>query len=231
MIALCSNHAAKADGGYYPNEYLSKLKEVGPASLPVVGEFDYLTRDLVAVVGSVAFYQVDTIVEIDGEPCVYFNRDQDGFLLLNFKMPSMHGEPRAWMEDNVWTVDPGAAHIECPPRGRYLRVDFENGDGFYISFREARTAEAFREMLPGREAIAEKVNFPVVVALIYERSRNGLIEFGSREISFGVGNAIRGGSITGGNVGISLSGYGGLSRNVARMLASSLDNYNRGRSH
>lgn len=228
MIALCSNHAAKADGGYYPNEYLELLK-VGRASsaLPVVGEFDYLSRDLVAVVGSVAYYQVDTLVEINGEPCVFFNRDEDGFLLLNFKMPSMHGEPRAWMEDNVWTVDPGAAHIDCPPRGRYLKVDFDNGDGFFVKFQEALTADAFRRILPGQEALIEEVQFPVVVAVIYERSRNGLIEFGKSETALGGGNLVRGGSIIRGKVGISLSGYGGIAPEMARKLSASLNSYYR----
>lgn len=230
MIALCSNHAAKADGGYYPDDYLLELKDKSAtAPRPVVGEFDYLTRDLVVVVGSMAFYDVDTIVEIDGERCVYFNRDESGFLLLNFKMPSMDGGPRAWMEDNVWTVYPGARNVECPPRGRFLKVEFDNGDGFDIDFRVACAPEEFESIVPGRRALAEAVKFPVTVARISERSRNGLIEFGHDEMRLPQGNRIIGGAVIGASVGISLSGYGVLKAETFRAVSSALDAYNNGR--
>lgn len=230
MIALCSNHAAKADGGYYPDDYFVELKKTAKGRAePVSGWFDYLRRDLVVFVGATLFYEVETLVEIDGERCVYFNRDEDGFLLLNFKMPSLDGGPRAWMEDNLWVVDPGAKCVESPPRGRYLKVAFENDDMFYIEFRDVDTPEEFSTRYPSHLNLAGEFSYPIAVARLYERSKNGVIEFGSRETRIGRFGSMRGAAILHGKVGISLSGYGGLKPDVVRSLSTSLRDYNRGR--
>ena len=68
MVALCSVHAAKADNGYYPDEYLRTLKQEGLGRAEAVrGEFDYLRHEILAVVGSSMYIRTDTILEINGE--------------------------------------------------------------------------------------------------------------------------------------------------------------------
>lgn len=228
MIALCSNHAAKADGAYYPDDYFHRLKErhVG-SGLLVTGEFDYLRHDLAVVVGSNLYYEVDTIVMIDGERCVYFNRDEDGYLLLNFKMPSHSGDPRAWMEDNVWVVDPGARHVECPPRGRFLIVEFDNGDFFRIEFQEISDANEFCKRFPERSHATEMLTFPMTMAHLAERARDGLVELGTDATRLPGNNVIRNSAIFRCSVGISIEGYGGISADVIRGLSSQVESYNR----
>ncbi|MBO1765776.1 hypothetical protein [Allobranchiibius sp. GilTou38] len=226
MIALCSNHAAKADGDYYEAEYLSELKRASSLQQrETSGAFDYMRRDLIVFIGSQLFYDCETLVQINGERCVYFNRDDDGYLLLNFKMPSLTGSPRAWLEDNVWTVDPGANSVECPPRGRHLKVHFANGDMFYIEFRDVNTEDDFVQLHPDHAHIANMFTFPATIASLYERSQNGIIEFGQDETKFQT-NKIVGGAIIDCQVGISLGGFQGFSSDTLRMLSAATSAFN-----
>jgi hypothetical protein len=181
MIALCLNHAGKADNGSYPNDYLSSLKREGVGLAQTVeGEFDYLRRDVIAVLGSGIYYETRTLLEINGERCIYFNRDKNGYLLLNLKLPTAAGEPRALMVDNVWVVPPGAGKIVCPPRGRSLRVEFDNGDFFRIEFTDVESPVALKEKYPWTnvDALADEVTFPIAVVEFWERSSNSAIEIG-----------------------------------------------------
>ena len=180
-MALCSVHAAKADNGYYPDEYFRTLKQEGLGRAEAVrGEFDYLRHEILAVVGSGMYIRTDTILEINGERCIYFNRDEHGYLLLNFKMPAVAGEPRAWMEDNVWIVPPAAKNVECPPRGRFLAVKFENGDSFRVEFSDVQSIAALGRRYPDADCdfLEGILDFPVTVAEFWERSQSGAIEFG-----------------------------------------------------
>ncbi len=182
MIALCQEHAAKADGGYYPDEYLDRLKVEGrERSEAVKGSFDYLRRDAIAVIGSNVFYNVETIARVNGERAIYFRRDKDGYLLLNITLPTLEGGARAQIEDNIWTVDPrGIAVMDCPPRGRYIDVQFEDGDGFHVEYREYENADAYALKYPVAAELLRRVAFPVLVVEFWERSRDLLVEFGKR---------------------------------------------------
>ncbi|WP_152667217.1 hypothetical protein [Cellulomonas sp. FA1] len=205
MIALCSEHAGKADGNYYPDEYLDRLKSEGRGrSEAVQGTFDYLRLDMIAKIGSNVYYDVDTLVEINGEPAVYFGRDAAGYLLLNINLPAPEGGSRARLENNVWTVDPGAERIDCPPRGRHIRVDFEDGDGFYVGFTEYPNAATYSAKNPSGRTLIDSLSFPVVVAEFWERSGSHLIEFGRNTTRFPSSRgSIAGSLFIGGPVGIS----------------------------
>lgn len=227
MIALCSNHAAKADGDYYPDDYLRSLKTQPTPSTSVRGEFDHMRRDLAIFVGSNLYYDVETMVEIDGERCVYFDRDEAGYLLLNFRMPTAGGESRAWMEDNVWLVDPGARNIDCPPRGRFLRVEFDNGDFFRIEFRDIESEEHFAKSYPAHAGSVDMFSFPMSIAHISERVDGGAIEFGTEGTRLPGNNMISNSTIVGCSVGISLEGFGGLSADMRARLLDELEAFNR----
>lgn len=205
MIALCSEHAGKADGNCYPDEYLDALKaEGGSRSEAIQGTFDYLRLDMIAKIGSNVYYDIDTLVEIDGQPAVYFGRDAAGYLLLNIDLPAPEGGSRAKLENNVWTVDPGAERIDCPPRGRHIRVSFEDGDGFYVGFTEYADAAAYQAKNPSTRELIDSVSFPVVVAEFWERSASRLIEFGRNATNFPSSHgSIAGSLFIGSPVGIS----------------------------
>jgi len=209
MVALCSNHAAKADNGYYPDDHFRRLKAEGAGRAATVsGEFDYLRRNVLAMLGSNMFYNVDTIVEVGGERQVFFERDANGYLLLNFKLPGADGAPRAWMENNVWVVEPGADYIECPPRGRYLSVDFPNGDHFRVEYSDVESKEEFLKKYPiakypPTEHMADVVDYPLTIAEFWEKAQGTTIQFGKNGTQF-AGNLISNSAMTNARVGISM---------------------------
>lgn len=236
MIALCSNHAAKADQGYYPNEYLQQLKQEGVGRAEAVrGEFDYLRRDLLVIVGSNAYYKVPTILQIGAQRAIFFNRDKNGYLLLNFQIPGRQGVPRVLMEDNVWMIPPGAENVECPPRGRFLAVQFANGDQFRIEYTEVADADEYSQKFPTHRGLSTELTFPLTIAELWERSAGARLEFGRGATRLG-SNVVSQGTFVGGLVGIMIdspdvsnadSGYfsdGGL-----EVLTNALVEFNRSR--
>ena len=188
MIALCSNHAAKADGNHYPDEYLHLLKKQGRArSRSIEGKFEYMRQDAVVVIGTVAHYNPKTVLEINGRRCIYFERDSDGFLTMSFEMPSSAGYPRVQMRDNVWTIPPDARSVTCPPRGRLLKVEFANGDVFEMRLVEA---ESMQDLIaktgnPSVRSLQNDLTFPITILNFWERSASGAIEFGRHSTQVG----------------------------------------------
>lgn len=237
MIALCSNHAAKADQNYYPDDFMRQLKREGAGRAEAVrGEFDYLRRDLLVIVGSNAYYKVDTVLQVGDKRAIYFNRDDNGYLLLNFQLPGVKGKPQAWMEDNVWIVPPGAQNVDCPPRGRYLEVFFHNGDRFRIEYSEVMDAEQYKRKFSKHDAIVDQLAFPLTVAEFWERSAGAGIELGRDATRIGT-NVIRDSTIVGSRVGImigsavsAVSHPTGISEEGMRAIAAALAMFNRGRA-
>ncbi len=62
------------------------------------------------------------------------------------------------MDDNDWIVLDDIKSMECPPSGRYLKVEFENGDLVEIEFSEIKDEKTF-EKLYKREP--KRINFPI----------------------------------------------------------------------
>jgi hypothetical protein len=181
MIALCSNHAAKADGNHYPDEYLSLLKKEGLArSRSIEGKFEFMRRDAVVVIGTVAHYNPRTVLEINGRRCIYFERDSQGFLQMNFEMPTSTGYPRVQMRNNVWTIPPDARSVTCPPRGRSLKVEFANGDVFQMRLVDVESLQDLVSKTgnPSVRALESDLTFPATILEFWEKSSSGAIEFG-----------------------------------------------------
>ena len=84
MIALCAEHHGKANAGAYTKEQLHLFKkEAENRSVQVKGRFDWLRNRLLAYVGGGFYYEVPVIFQIKNYPVVWFNRDEEGHLLLN----------------------------------------------------------------------------------------------------------------------------------------------------
>ena len=96
MIALCLNHAAKADVGAFTDEQLRTLKKEGRSRAhEIKGRFDWLRQSLLVIVGGNFFYESPIIFQINERPCIWLTRNGDGFLQVSFDMPSITGQPRA----------------------------------------------------------------------------------------------------------------------------------------
>jgi hypothetical protein len=183
MIALCRPHADKADNGSFTDEQLRELKRVGKSrAAEVRGRFDWMRQDLLAVVGRNFFYEQRVIFQIADRPCIWFDRDETGYLLLNFKMPTLAGTARAQIEQNFWTVPPGVDEIVCPPNGRLIEVKYANGDKFRAEFFTVHaSAELDRKYPPsGQRGWYGELRFPVAVVELWETVAGTAIEFGPR---------------------------------------------------
>ena len=152
MIALCNEHANKADNGSFTDDQLRKLKAEGRArGLAARGRFDWMRNELLALVGGTFFYKCPLILRVGEVNCIWFTRDDDNYLLVNLRMPSLASRPRAQIEENVWTVLPyGAKEVVVPPHGRLVQVDYENGDRFKAEFREIKSADELQERYPNK---------------------------------------------------------------------------------
>ena len=204
MIALCREHADKADHGAYTDDQLRELKREGRARAGRVrGRFEWMRRDLLARVGGNFYYETPVIFQVANIPCVWLDRDDDGYLLLNFRMPTLTGEPRASIEQNFWSVPPGVEEIICPPSGRLVEVRYGNGDLFRAEFFSTDSADALAARYPhaGVHEWRSSLNFPLTVVEVWETAAGSSVEFGPHLSRLG-GIQITEGFMSHGPVGI-----------------------------
>lgn len=164
MIALCGEHHPKADAGAFTKEQLHRLKTSGRSRAhEVKGRFDWMRRDLLAVVGGSMFLRVPVVLQFRDEPMIWFNRDDEGYLLLNCRMLSGSGEPRLRIQDNFWFPRGHPDEVESPPSGRKLRVGYKNGDRLSVEFFDVPASEDLFKRYPNANPhAAEVIQFPVV---------------------------------------------------------------------
>jgi hypothetical protein len=183
MIALCREHADKADHSSFTDDQLRKLKLEGKIrGLEVRGRFDWMRQDLLAVVGGNFFYRTSVILELGTTRCIWFDRDEEGYLLLNFKMPTISGQARAQIDQNIWSVAPQVNEVVCPPSGRLVEVSYSNGDKFRAEFYDVASPDALAARYPTSSTAnwSGDLNFPATAVEIWETTAGTSIEFGPR---------------------------------------------------
>lgn len=162
MIALCTAHHKKADGGAFTAEQLREFKKNRVRAEAVRGQFDWLRNDLLAYVGGNFFYETLRILTIDGRDVVWFNRDEDGYLRLNIRMLSVIASERAIIEDNAWENIGSPIDLQSPPQGKELKIEYENGDYLYVKFFVLSSAEeAFRKYQVHALLDEQGVRYPI----------------------------------------------------------------------
>lgn len=186
MVALCRIHHDQADRGAFTVDQLKALKLEGrDRNQQVAGRFNWMRQQILAVVGGNFYYEVPTIIQIAGRPVIWWNRSEDGLMLLNVRMLSASSEPRAWIEDNDWISEGVAADIECPPSGKLLRIDYLCGDQLRVEFMEIDSPEALTAMY-GTQAPPD-VEFPLTVVEVQMEVANTPLSFSARESRVGGG--------------------------------------------
>ncbi len=183
MIALCQEHARKADYGAFTDDQLRELKREGKSrALEVRGRFDWMRQDLLAAVGGNFYYQTNVIFEIGTVHCIWFDRDEDSNLLLNFRMPTITECPRAQIDQNFWSVIPAISEVVCPPSGRLIEVSYGNGDRFRAEFYDAASQEELAARYPTSRVTdwSSSISFPLTVVELWETAAGTDIEFGPR---------------------------------------------------
>lgn len=202
MIALCREHADKADGGAFPNELLREWKKDGAAQAQAIeGKFDWMRHTYLAVIGSVFYYENATILQIGERRCIWFSRDEKGYQLLNFWMPTVVDEPRARIYENGWIVPPNIKDLECPPHGKLLRVWYANGDRISFEFREMANPAQLVDRYAAAQEYQSAMVFPLTVVEISERAAGSPIELGPKMTKIGAAT-MEGGFMHANKVGI-----------------------------
>lgn len=199
MIALCREHADKADHGAFTNEQIRSLKRVGrERAQQVRGRFDWMRYEILTVVAGNFFHRVDTVLEVNEVKSVWFDRDEQGYLLLNVRMPTLSKEPRARIEQNTWITNPGVEEVICPPHGRLIDIKYRNGDKFRVEFFSAETAGALSKRYPpqGFWTGMDFINYPITVAEIWATATGAPISLTPTSIEF-ASNTISGNLIAG----------------------------------
>ncbi len=150
MIALCLDHHAQANRGAFTDDQLRALKRNGRDRTSTLGaRFNWMRHHLLAVIGGCFYYEVPIAVRIGDTPIVWFNRDENGLLLLSLRVPTTSGMPRLSMAENFWST-PGSdeSDIVCPPMGRLVDVKYPNGDRLKVEFREVSSVDEFNKCHP-----------------------------------------------------------------------------------
>ncbi len=123
MVAICVQHAAFADGGRWTTDQLRVMKQRPYVTDGKVSQiYDYLRKSVVCLAGNVA-YNVRNILEIDGERVVGFEKDANGYHMLNILIRDSIGSVILKMENNCWTVYTDELFdFSCSARGKTLSI-------------------------------------------------------------------------------------------------------------
>jgi len=148
MIALCAIHHAKAAA--WTVDQCRAMKSVPADRSEVHGRFEWMREGVLAVIGGNFYYETPNVVVYRGTPMIWFNRDDQRRLLLNFRVLTTSGQPRLRLEDNDWIIRGDPLDVESPPSGSRLRVRYSNGDDVHVRFREWSDAPSL-----GQEAYAK----------------------------------------------------------------------------
>jgi hypothetical protein len=182
MIALCREHHIQADQGAFTIDQLHAYKKNAKENWAAVkGKFNWMRNRLLAVVGGNFFYETPIILQHRGKPIIWIDRNESGYLLLNFFMLSTTGEPRTHMRNNEWFSVGGEEDIECPPSARRLKVSYPNGDLLTVEFFELESVDDVKKRY--HEAPGDKwpVEFPITGVEVTNVVAGSGLEFNAQE--------------------------------------------------
>ncbi|MGM7318431.1 HNH endonuclease [Idiomarina sp. ST10R2A5] len=192
MIALCRMHHIQADHGAFSVEQLHKLKQSGKNNWrQVSGKFNWMRNRLLAVVGGNFYYETPVIFKFREQPIIWFERDENHYLLLNLHMLSTSNEPRAYIKNNEWYNVGGEEDIECPPSAKKLKIRYPNGDLVQIEFFELNNVDEAEKRYPDARVREWPIELPVTAVEVTNIVANSGLEFNAKETKFGNGNVMK----------------------------------------
>lgn len=193
MVALCPEHHRQADAGAFTADQLRALKLSPEERVEAVrGRFNWMRNDLLAVVGGNFYIRTPTIFTFREEKRIWLGRDDDGYLLLNVRMLSASGQPRARIDENFWVAKGDPIDVESPPSGKLLRIRYDNGDDLRVGFAELASFEAARsryDQFPDR--INEYLTFPITAVEVQMTVGGTDIRFGPKQTNLAANASIR----------------------------------------
>jgi hypothetical protein len=186
MIALCSEHHPKADAGAFTKDQLHAMKqEAAQRTIAIKSRFDWMRNDFLAVVGGNFYHETPVAVQFKGTPVVSFSSEEGGFKLLNVGMLSSSGSPRLRVEEHFWIEQGIPEDLECPPSGKLLKAEYENGDSIRIEFFELESKQALHKRYPNVDSDRWGLPYPITAVEIRMNVAGTSIKFGPRESNIG----------------------------------------------
>ena len=174
MIALCRFHHDQADNGAFTKEQLHAMKnDRHSQSLIIQGEFNWLRRGLLGVLGGNFYYETNLLFMIDDTPIIWFSQDGDGYFRLNLRSRFVA------LEDNDWIATGAPLDFECPPSGKLIHAKYASGDELRIEFVEINDRESLTNRHPhARNSYLPHSWFPTTAVEIEWRLGGTSIWFG-----------------------------------------------------
>lgn len=189
MIPLCHPHHDKAKA--WTPAQLREMKEHATKNADgLVGRFEWMRQHAIALVGGNFWFGSTRIVSIEHEPVIWYERDEDGHLLLNVRQPTTSGEPRSELRNNDWVIAGSPSDLVSPPSGSEIRVTYRNGDDLGVRFWEAQTLDDVLrryKMKHGQGFIDQQVPFPLLVTEVTLLVAEAGIDFTPTETRVGAG--------------------------------------------
>jgi hypothetical protein len=143
-------------------------------------------------------------VQFRGAPLIWFDRNNDGLMMLSLRMLSQTQEPRLQLDHNDWLLIGTPTDFVCPPSGRSISATFSNGDTLSLGFAEVPDPAAFLERFPSfREDHLAQFTFPSTALEIQMAVGGTTFRLGPEHSTFG-GVMMRGCVTVGGSVGVAL---------------------------
>lgn len=163
MIALCREHHDKAEAGTYTIEQLRHFKVIPwCATTPANGRFDWLRRELVAVLGDNLFIDTPTLIAMRKTTVIGFTRDSHNHMLLDVNMPSATGRQRLSVKESGFVADGNPVDFEAPPHGRLIAARYANGDRIRIEFFDISSKEDAVKLYPSGPFAHANLTYPAV---------------------------------------------------------------------
>ncbi len=234
MIALCREHADKADNGSYTDDQLRRFKAFAADSAASVrGEFSWMRNKLIARMGGNFYVDTTILVAVTGLPLVWFERNKHGELMLNYRLSGQ----RAVITNNSWEIaQEELQEVICKPGGRSLDVRHLDGSRLKVVFSEHVNRAAFRKSYPvlGEDAIPlADSDFPVTVVDVTSVRPVGTFQLHPGWTALSNGSKLRDHWFFGNRIALELGlplVPAGLSSRQLQMLAEARVRANRGRA-
>jgi hypothetical protein len=194
MIALCGLHHPQADHGAFTKEQFLDMKEQGARrNQEVYGRLEWMREDLLTVVGGNFYYETPVPVRFRDQNIVGLSRDECGRVLLGANMLSTSHAPRMAIQENFWIVRGEPIDVECPPHGRLISAEYENGDRLRVEFVPDLDASALAGRYPDARLDRAWHGLPNRIAAVEIQMRVGgtEVEFGPRESRLPGGGIVR----------------------------------------
>lgn len=187
MIALCRSHHIQSDHGAFTRQQLEGFKRTPQDSKLVRGRFAWMRKELLAFVGGNLYQNYRTIFRFKGEPIIWFERDEEGYILLNLKLLNANGERRAEIRNNDWANSGLEDDIEVPPSARRIRITYLDGDRLAVEFYDIADSHELARLQPqlGKREWEKDIRFPITAVDVSCHAPSVGITFGPKSTSVG----------------------------------------------